>query len=365
MSTTRATVSPPPRPGGGGMTTMPASTPLPGYERGPTAPSTSDPGAGLHIKGASTLYVLLGLALLAAAILALTAPYRLSDVFFRGNFKHADVLYEELWRILAAVFLMASVVCFSLRVASDARLLDHPAVQRLQLGLFWFALSAVLLHLVHLLFVKSLTLWGLLLGALIMGTTVMLPTAHLTMSGGFGLADMQQGWMVCLANLFAPRQLSLATVLYSLLTVLFTLVGVTYIIIPKITLNWVFGYSAGKASVFLWQWIGSGMVFLFPAVTYTCEEQAIMGLLDRTIPKSLNVGLAVAGLFHILELMTLLLSVGVTEKRWLLPVVVVHWFLVLVAALLGLSAGPPPPAAVAAEEYEPLVAEGATEEAAV
>lgn len=362
MSTIRATVPPPPRPGRS-LTTMPASTPPGGYERGATTvPSTSDPGAGLHIKGASTLYVLLGLALLAAAIVALTAPYRLSDVFFRGNFKHADVLYEELWRILAAVFLMVSVLCFSLRVASDARLLDHPAVQRLQLGLFWFALSAVFLHLVHLLFVKSLTLWGLLLGGFIMGTTLMLPTAHLTMSGGFGLADMQQGWMVCLANLFAPRQLSVATVLYSFLTIVFTLVGLTYIIIPKITLNWVFGYSAGKASLFLWQWIGAGMVFLFPAVAYTCEEQAIMGLLDRTIPKSLNVGLAVAALFHILELMTLLLSVGVTKKRWLLPVVVVHWVLVLTAALLGLSAGPPPPAA---EEYEPLATAEATEEAAV
>lgn len=43
-------------------------------------------------------------------------------------------------------------------------MLDDHGVQRLQLGLLWWALLAVLLHLVHLLFAKSLTVWGLLIG---------------------------------------------------------------------------------------------------------------------------------------------------------------------------------------------------------
>lgn len=51
-----------------------------------------------------------------------------------------------------------------LQVGADRRLLADPTIQRLQLGLLWFALLAVVLHLVHLLFVKTLTLWGLLIG---------------------------------------------------------------------------------------------------------------------------------------------------------------------------------------------------------
>lgn len=50
------------------------------------------------------------------------------------------------------------------QIGADRHLLNNPSVQRLQHGLLWFALLAVVLHLVHLLFVKTLTLWGLLIG---------------------------------------------------------------------------------------------------------------------------------------------------------------------------------------------------------
>lgn len=59
-----------------------------------------------------------------------------------------------------------------LQVGADRRLLADPTIQRLQLGLLWFALLAVVLHLVHLLFVKTLTLWGLLIGGWLGGWTV-------------------------------------------------------------------------------------------------------------------------------------------------------------------------------------------------
>lgn len=52
----------------------------------------------------------------------------------------------------------------SQQIGADRQLLNNPSVQRLQHGLLWFALLAVMLHLVHLLFVKTLTLWGLLIG---------------------------------------------------------------------------------------------------------------------------------------------------------------------------------------------------------
>ena len=316
-----------------------------------TTPRPVAAGEPLRFSGASGLYSTLGVLLLAAAILALIGPYRLSDWFFRGHLKHTDVLYEELWRILAGVFLMAAIVCYALKSASDRHMMGDPVVQRLQLGFFWFALMAIILHLVHLLFVKSLTFWGLILGAVIMAPTLLLPTAHLSMSGGFGLDAMSDGFTACFNNLFFPRQFTVLSILYSLLTVLFTLVGILYLFAPRPTLQWVFGYNVGTSSLFLWQWIGSGLLFLFPAVTYTCQEHSIHNLLGATIPRSLNVGLVTASLFHILEFGTLLLSEGV-RKRWLLVALVIHWGLVLLTAIGGLSV--PEDHAGAAYEYEAL-----------
>lgn len=54
-------------------------------------------------------------------------------------------------------------------MASDRRQLNDYAVQRLQHGLFWFAMLTILLHLVHLLFAKSLTFMGLIIGGLLPG----------------------------------------------------------------------------------------------------------------------------------------------------------------------------------------------------
>ena len=115
-----------------------------------------------------------------------------------------------------------------------------------------------------------------------------------------------------------PCRPAVSVFLYALLTVLFTLAGLAYIIIPKsvrsqpacirygatgtqltiaslqtadaaclplmhppnpharrLTLKWVFGYHTGKPAVFLWQWIGSALLFLFPAITYTLQARAV------------------------------------------------------------------------------------------
>lgn len=39
------------------------------------------------------------------------------------------------------------------------------------------------------------------------------------------------------------------------------------------TLKWTFGYSKGTPAAFVWQWIGSALLFLFPAVTYTLQAR--------------------------------------------------------------------------------------------
>jgi hypothetical protein len=158
-----------------------------------------------------------------------------------------------------------------------------------------------------------------------------------------------------LSNVFAPRRVTFTVALYSLLTVLFAIAGLGYVIIPRPTLKWSLGYEdASKRAVFLWQWIGAAMLFLFPSITYTCLERGIGGFLWRTIPKSLNVALLVASLFHILEFGSVLAAEGVSG-RWLLPVLLAHWVLTLLASVLGLSTAGETPA----YEYEPLRGEPA------
>lgn len=357
MDTTHISVPPPPRPDDNpraGYPARPFATPY-GPAPGEAPPlSSGRTVAGLRIPGASTSYIILGLLLLAAGIVCLIMPYRLSLWFFRHKFAHGDVLFEELWRILAACLLTAATTTFGLKVASDRGQLDDFAVQRLQHGFFWFALITILLHLVHLLFVKALTFWGLVIGGVVMGVTLLVPAVHLGMSGGFSLQPMWEGTVVCFGNLFAPRRFSTPVFLYSLLTLLFTVAGLLYIIIPTWTLRWTFGYDKGRRSTFLWQVIGAAMVTLFPGITYTLEERAIEGRLFTTLAKVLNVGLLISALFHILEFGSLLVDGGI-DGRILLVVLFAHWVLVLLASILGLSATEPQ--AAPAYEYEPLAAD--------
>ncbi|KFM24714.1 Meiotic nuclear division protein 1-like protein [Auxenochlorella protothecoides] len=320
---------------------------------GPAADQDDRTIAGLHIPGSSTLYTLLSLLQLVAGIAALIAPYRLTDIFFKHHIIAPDLLYEELWRLLAGVLFAGAATAYALKVTSDRQLLAEPLTQRLQLGFVWFALVALVLHLVYLLFIKTLTWWGLLLGAAVVAPTLLLPVVHLSLSGGFGLAATIHGFRTGLGNLVHPRSFSVAGFLYTLLTVAFTVVGFLIVILPKRTLDWTYGYHAGKNPSFLWQWVGAAFFFLFSAITYTLTERSVVGRLHTTVPKVLNVGLLVASLFFILDFGTLIFNSPIAG-RWLLPVLFGHWVLVLLASILGLSASPP----ATAYEYEPLLGEG-------
>lgn len=113
-----------------------------------------------------------------------------------------------------------------------------------------------------------------------MGLTLLVPAAHLGMSGGFSLqplwevrrgyrawqsggggysggprlappccalglhpnlkrpqarpsAHVLQGTVVCFQNLFTPRRFTTGVFLYALLTILFSLAGLLYIVLPK------------------------------------------------------------------------------------------------------------------------------------
>ena len=98
-----------PPPSGPGYAGSPYGAGEPPYE-----PEPRRTVAGVAIPGASTSYALLGVIMLAAAILALVMPYRLADWFFRGH-AHTDVQYEELWRLLASCFLASAVTCYALK----------------------------------------------------------------------------------------------------------------------------------------------------------------------------------------------------------------------------------------------------------
>lgn len=54
------------------------------------------------------------------------------------------------------------------QVAADRRLLHTPSARQLQSGLLSFAALCILLHIVHVLAIKTITLTGLAIGALVM-----------------------------------------------------------------------------------------------------------------------------------------------------------------------------------------------------
>lgn len=65
-------------------------------------------------------------------------------------------------------------------------------------------------------------------------------------------------------------------------------------------------YHTGKPAAFLWQWIGSALFFLFPAITYTlqarlraCTADAAAGC--RRWPQLLLVCLLVCAAWHALQ----------------------------------------------------------------
>lgn len=282
----------------------------------------------------------------------------MTHVFFKHPSPTPDVLYEELWRLLAGVLFAGAATAYALKITSDRQLLAEPLTHRLQLGFVWFALTALVLHVVYVFIIHTLSWWGLLLGAAVVGPTLLLPAVHLGLSGGLGVTATLAGFRAGLSNVAHPRAFSAAAVLYSLLTVLFTAAGLLMTILPKKTLDWTYGYHSGAKAAFLWQWVGGAFFFLFSAITFTLAERATVARLHTTVPKILNVGLLVSSLFFLLDFGTILFNSAIA-KRYLLPVLFGHWVLTLLAAVLGLSAGPPP----TAYEYEPLLGEGAASQA--
>lgn len=274
---------------------------------------------------------------------------QLTHVFFKHPSPTPDVLYEELWRLLAGTLFASAATAYALKVTSDRQLLAEPLTHRLQLGFVWFALLAIILHVVYLIIIKTLSWWGLLLGAIVLGPTLLLPVVHLSLSGGLGVRAVLAGFHTGLSNITHPRAFSTAAFLYSLLTVVFTIAGFLIVIIPKRTLDWTYGYHSGPKAAFLWQWVGGAFFFLFSGITFTLAERSTVGRLHTTVPKVLNVGLLVSSLFFLLDFGTILFNSAIA-KRYLLPILFGHWVLTLVAAVLGLAAGPPP----VAYEYEPL-----------
>ena len=67
--------------------------------------------------------------------------------------------------MLGATLFASAITCSALKIGADRHLLAEPSIQRLQHGSLWFALLALVLVVVHVAFVKSATLWALLIGA--------------------------------------------------------------------------------------------------------------------------------------------------------------------------------------------------------
>lgn len=267
----------------------------------------------------------------------LVMPQELTRMFFKRMRPPFGILLEELWRILGATLLACSTTTFALKRASDARILGSFVVQRLQMGMTWFSFASIIIALAHVFLFHSIRLWGLLTGCLIIAPSFLLPGIHLGLSGGFWILSATDSFKVAFQNVFSVRKVTLAVLCYSLLTVISVIVGGLSILAPQNILSWTFGqshYNAGE--IFLWQLAGSGMLFLFPSMYYTCLERSLDDSLWQTLPRIVNVGIFLSALFNILEYGSLVAVSGVSG-RWMLLLLLLHWVLALLTSVLGMT----------------------------
>ena len=103
-----------------------------------------------------------------------------------------------------------------------------------------------------------------------------------------------------LPSAFALRRRSALAALYLLLTIAFPLTGLAYFVAPHYTLYHTFGYVFGKSTMLLWKMLGGGLMTLLPAMTFTLKDKTESDLLGRSISRTLNLGLGIAAVGHLL-----------------------------------------------------------------
>ncbi|GAB4819414.1 hypothetical protein N2152v2_006460 [Parachlorella kessleri] len=240
--------------------------------------------------------------------------------------------HSHLLGLLCCGLLSAATVAFCLEEAARKHMLRTFTADTLKAALMAFSAGNILLQLYY---PATLTPLAAMALALAMAATFALPAGQL-----LGREDADRVWRDFrrlphnLYYLTTLRKFSFAGALYLLLTWMFPLAGLLYFVAPKYILYHTFGYVYGKSTQFLWKAIGGGLMSVVPAMTYTLKDKAENDLLGRSIPRSLNFGLMLASIGHLLVFGPILAR---GHGGFLLPLLTSSWATSLVAAMAGLA----------------------------
>lgn len=261
------------------------------------------------------------------------APALLVNAFFPGTALPQGMQTQVLGKLLGGGVALGAASCYALKKATDAGGggLTDPTAQRLQLGLMAFSAGAIGLHLMY---APAITMSSLAAGAAVMSLTFAVPYSTYTKNNPkAALSGVLGRYFKAVPDHFNITGLNSA--LYSLLTPTLALAGASYLFMPEASLAAALGYVKDRASLFLWQNIGGGLLTIAPAVTYSLKKKADAGELGDPVSQVLNVGLLAAALGHVSVLLPM---VTAGQGGPVLPWFVGAWSTASLASALGLFA---------------------------
>lgn len=281
------------------------------------------------------LYTFLALAHGALALPLIFFSKASAKLIFGSAADPVEDQHVQMLQLYATGLLTVASMAYALEEAARGRMLNSFTADTLKLGLLGFT-SAKAAE--YLLYPMTKTPPAVLIEWLAIGATWMLPASHLL----FTKTDRQRlnrdfvrTWRSHVSGLLKLRRYTFTAALYTLLTVAFFVAGAGYAFLPKFTMFHTFGYVYGKSTTMLWRALGVADMTLMPAITYTLREKSESNLLAKTIPRTLNLGLMVASVGHMLVLGPIL-SKGF--GGFMLPSLAATWGTALLASMIGMAA---------------------------
>ena len=301
----------------------------------PPRPFTDARGSADENETAAVGYGAVAVAHAALAIPMILKPQSVAEYMLGGAAVPGNVEQDHLFGLLAAGLLSGASAAWALKGCAERRDLDSPTAERLELGLMAMAGTALGVHLVH---GKDLTANGLGAGAAAAALTLGVPAAGMmtTAPGRRRLGSRIARFFDAAGRLFNFRRgFKLSTALYAAITPLFFGAGIAYVIAPGWTLSNIMGYALkGRDATFVWRNVGSALLSVLPAITYSLKEKADSDELTEATPRILNAGLMLTSVGH-LAVLGPMVNDGVGGRY--LPGAVGVWAASAVAALVGLS----------------------------
>lgn len=225
--------------------------------------------------------------------------------------------------------------------------------QRLKASLVLLSLGSIALHVIY---IKTITWWGLAIGALAMGATLLVPIITLGIGNAhlFSPGNVIGGVATGIRTLLDRTTFtSLASLLFATATLVFSVAGLAYLALPRATLHAVLSITNTPPAVFLWQHLGWGLLVACSTLTYeqhlnglvmpdtnnhTCRfvltDAANNAWLEDVVARTLSVGLLLVGVVHLAVLVPVMTKIGV---HWLTVVLTGAWGGGVLAAVVGLA----------------------------